>query len=289
MEVRRCEACGEPLPLQRGRGRPVRYCPHGCRQRAYRQRQAEIRHGQALRNAPHLDLIYCAGDNARFTEIAAQAGFLIGIRSGRSAHGYAVRFVDVEYKRPNFEKHLRAVARHRPKYATVPDLSDTEVSAQDVARALKQYEQLSACCDIPLIVPKLPEQVALLPQDVAVGYSIPTKYGGVSKRMKPWHFEGRRIHLLGGSPHEQIDHYQKLSLCAEVMSADGNMAQLMATQFAKYWDQGHWVAHPARGTHTRDLYLECWRWSCATIRRAWGHLIALPPCQLTLISTEVRS
>jgi hypothetical protein len=288
MDVRRCEACGEPLPLSRGRGRLVRYCPHGCKWRAYRQRQRAFRSGQVQRNTPHLDLIYCAGDNARLTEIAAQAGLLIGIRSGRSAHGYAVRFVDVEYQRPNFEKHLRAVARHRPKYATVPDLSESEVSTQDVARALKQYEQLSDVCAIPLIVPKLPEQLALLPQDVAVGYSIPTTYGGVSQRMKPWHFEGRRIHLLGGSPHAQIALYQQLSLCAEVTSADGNMAQLMATQYARYWDQGHWVAHPARGTHTPDLYLDCWRWSCAAIRRAWGHLVTLPPVQLTLVATEDR-
>lgn len=54
-------------------------------------------------------------------------------------------------------------------------------------------------------------------------------------------------------------------LCTEVVSADGNMTQLMATRFATYWD-GDWVKHPARGTNTLDLYLDWWRRPCANIR-----------------------
>lgn len=284
--IKRCKACGNPLPLQQGRGRRLNYCPppKGCKQRAYRQRH-EFRNGDVLRNK--LDLIYCAGDNERLTRMAYEAGFLIGIRSGRSAHGFPVQFVDIEYKRPNFERHLKTVERYRPKYATVPDLSDQylrnrEVSLSDIERALKQYEQLSNYCQIPLIVPKLPEQLPLIPQGIALGWSIRTSYGGVSEEMKPWHFEGRRIHLLGGSPHEQIDLYRKLSLCAEVMSADGNMAQLMATQWAKYWDSGVWVEHPQRGTNTPDIYLDCWQRSCEHIRAEWGKIVELHPGQLLL-------
>ncbi|WP_220729502.1 XF1762 family protein [Streptomyces radicis] len=36
----RC-ACGRPIPLPRGRGRPPRYCTRACQQRAYRGRTAE--------------------------------------------------------------------------------------------------------------------------------------------------------------------------------------------------------------------------------------------------------
>lgn len=282
MLTRRCETCGEPLPVQTGRGRRLRYCPKGCKWRAFRQRQNEFRSGEAQRNKPHLDLIYCAGDNERLTQIAAQAGFKIGIRSGRSSHGYPVCFVDIEYKRPNFEKHLKAVARHQPKYATVLDLSEKEVSKQDIARAMMQYEQLASYCQIPLIVPKLSGQITLLPAHVAIGYSLPTSYGG-ARDVKFWEMEGRRIHLLGGSPQKQMEVYKTLSLCAEVMSADGNMAQLMATQFAKYWDNGEWVEHPQRNTNTLDLYLDCWQRSCTNIRREWGRFVELHPGQLTLV------
>ncbi len=233
MDVRRCEACGEPLLVQQGKGRRLNYCPppKECKYRAYRERK-QFRGTLPPRNKAYLDLIYCAGDNKRLTTIAAQAGFKIGIRSGRSSHGYPVTYVDIEYKRPNFEKHLKAVREHRPKYATISDLSSTEVSAEDIKRALAQYQQLANYCEIPLLVPKLPEQLPLIPTGIALGWSIRTSYGGVSERMKPWHFEGRRVHLLGGSPQEQIDLFKKLSLCAEVMSADGNMAQLLATQWA---------------------------------------------------------
>ncbi|GAA4869720.1 XF1762 family protein [Kitasatospora terrestris] len=33
-----CLACGDPMPLRRGRGRPARYCTPRCRQRAFRHR-----------------------------------------------------------------------------------------------------------------------------------------------------------------------------------------------------------------------------------------------------------
>jgi len=226
------------------------------------------------RNSHCLDLIYCAGDNERLTRIAHEAGFLIGIRSGRAAHGFPVKFVDIEYRKPNFAKHMLSVRRHWPKYATVLDLSEEEVSLQDVERALTQYREMAVYCEVPLIVPKLPGQVAMLPNDIAIGYSIPTSYGGA--RYPLWELEGRRIHLLGGSPHEQMDVYKTLSPCAQVISADGNMAQKMATQFAKFWQNGVWVAHPERHTNTPDLYLECWHRSCLYIRDAWARLTELP-------------
>jgi len=282
MKTKRCEGCGASLPAQSGRGPRIHYCSQGCKQRAYRQRKSEIRNVSVLRISSHLDLIYCAGDNERLTQMAYEAGFLIGIRSGRSSHGYPVHFVDIEYKRPNFEKHLKAVMKYQPKYATVLDLSEKEVSEQDIERALKQYDQLAKYCQIPLIVPKLSGQIDLIPENIALGYSIPTSYGG-AKDIKLWEFEGRRIHLLGGSPQKQLEIYQTLSLCAEVISADGNMAQLMATQFAKYWDTGRWVEHPQRGTKTPDLYLDCWKRSCTNIRSEWGRFVELRPQQLTLV------
>lgn len=272
MNQQRCKACGKLLPVQQGRGRHRQYCNDACQQEAYRERKGGEKRNKLLRFSP-LDLIYCAGDNERLTRIAHEAGFLIGIRSGRTAHGFPVKFVDIEYRKPNFHKHLLSVRRHWPKYATVLDLSEEVVSAQDVARALAQYEELSYSCEIPLIVPKLPGQIALLPGHIAIGYSVPTSYGGA--RYPLWELEGRRVHLLGGSPDAQMEIYKGLSTCAQVMSADGNMAQKMATQFAKFWQNGVWMPHPDRNTNTPDLYLDCWQRSCTNIRRAWQRLTEL--------------
>jgi hypothetical protein len=167
--------------------------------------QKDVKHpAMCYENPRTFDLIYCAGSNQALDRIAHEAGFLLGIRSGRtSLPGYRVQFVDIDYRRPDFEKHLRVVSKHQPKYATVPDLSEEYVSPQDVSRALAQalaqYEQRASVCETPLIVPKLPGQIALLPAHVAIGYSLPASYGGA--RYPLWEMEGRRVHLLGGVVH----------------------------------------------------------------------------------------
>ena len=89
-----------------------------------------------------------------------------------------------------------------------------------------------------------------------------------------WELAGRRVHLLGGSPRKQWQASLHLSAIAEVMSADGNDAQTMATRHAEYWQHGKWVNRPHVSQHERDLYRECWQWSCCTLRQRWLSLVA---------------
>ena len=173
-------------------------------------------------------------------------------------------------KKPNFEKHLEVVKKYRPKYATVADLSEEHVSEDDIERALRQLEQISVYCDVPLIVPKLPGQIKMLPPEVAIGYSIPSSYGGA--KFPIWEMSGRQIHLLGGSPRKQLNAYLHLSAIASVMSVDGNYAQLMATRYGEYWERDKWKEHPGVKSRQKDIYLECWRWSCRNLLKAWQRL-----------------
>jgi hypothetical protein len=217
-----------------------------------------------------LDLVYCAAGNPRLVDIAHEAGWKLGMRSDASPMKYPPMFIDIDYKKPNFERHLEVVARYKPKYATVPDLSEETTSTQEVDRALKQAERLQQYCEIVLLVPKLSEQLALLPQDIAIGYSIPTSYGGA--KYLPWELAERRIHLLGGSPRKQMECYLHLSAIATVMSADGNYAQLMATRYGQYWERHKWPKHPGVKNKEKDLYAECWQWSCQNIYKYWQTL-----------------
>jgi uncharacterized protein DUF6610 len=210
------------------------------------------------------DLIYCAGQNRRLMQIALDAGYLLGVRSDRLDYGFPISFVDIDYKAPDFTQHVEIVKKHQPKYATVPDLSEIAVDEADIARAVKQAEQIAAYCETVLIVPKLPGQIAMLPPDVAIGYSVPTSYGGAQYPL--WELSGRRVHLLGGSPHEQM----LLARYVDVMSVDGNMAQKIAIQFARYWQAEQWIAHPERGQGKEDVYLDCWQRSCINIRQQWS-------------------
>lgn len=215
-----------------------------------------------------MELIYSSGQNRRLMQIAYDAGYLLGVRSDLDDYGFPISFVDIEYRQPDFALHLATVKRLRPKYATVPDLSEIATSEQDVARAVKQAEMLGAYCAIPLIIPKRSDQLALIPAHYAIAYSVPTSYGGASFGI--WKLAGRRVHLLGGSPHEQMKLYQAFP--DEVQSTDGNMAQLLAIKRAKYWQGKRWHKHPESGKGISDLYLDCWQRSCGNIHAYWRQI-----------------
>lgn len=215
-------------------------------------------------------LIYCASGNPLLVDIAHEEGWQLGMRSDASPMKYPPVFIDVDYKKPDFKKHLEVVKRYHPKYATVPDLSEIEMNEQDVTRALEQAERLQPHCEIVLIVPKLPGQIAMLPQGIAIGYSVPSTYGGAQYPL--WELSGRRVHLLGGSPRKQIQAYLHLSAIAEVMSIDGNYSQAQAVKYAMYWEKHRWHYHPLKEQNGKDLYQECWRWSCRNLLAAWKQI-----------------
>jgi len=217
-----------------------------------------------------LSLIYCGDGNPTLATIAIEEGWLYGFRSDKRPGAHCVAFVDVNFKRPNFERHLEMVAHYHPKYATIPDLSEQEVSQSDVARALEQAERLQPHCETVFIVPKLSGQIAMLPPDVAIGYSVPSGYGGAQYPL--WELEGRRVHLLGGSPRKQIQVYLHLSAIAEVISMDGNYAHGQAVKYAMFWQRHTWHYHPLVERKAPNLYQECWRWSCQNIRAYWQQI-----------------
>jgi hypothetical protein len=220
-----------------------------------------------------IDLIYAAGGNAKLTQVAYEEGWQLGVRSDKWHYPYPLTFVDIDYKSKDpvdsFERHITRVAKERPKFATVPDLSDKEVSELDIERAVAQANRLKDYCEIVLVVPKLTGQIEMLPPELAIGYSVPTSYGGA--QFPIWELTGRRVHLLGGNPHEQIKLYRYIQSMGQVLSADGNLAQKIAVERCKFWRQGgrvggQWVDWPVVGD---SQYYEAFRESCRNIRQAW--------------------
>jgi hypothetical protein len=218
-----------------------------------------------------IDLIYTSGDNAILASMTQASNWLVGMRSDKYAT-LPIEFLDIDYKKPDFKRHVLMAEQHRPTYAIVPDLDERATSQQDVMRALRQIDRLSLYCETVYLVPKLSKQLTLIPLDIPIAYSLPSSNGAAQYGV--WKLAGRRIHLLGGNPHEQMRLYRLAEQYGyQVISADGNMAQKMAFQFGKYWEASTWMKHSRHGLQERDVSYECIQLSLRNIRQAWINML----------------
>jgi O-succinylbenzoate synthase len=222
-------------------------------------------------------LVYCAGSNRRFDEIALTAGYVLGAQLPRTVY-FPLWMADQDWKRPNRSRYMAALAEHRPTVATVLDWERDE----QLPEVLDWAEEAAQHVERVMIVPKVVGRVGRIPRriggaDVVLAYSVPTRFGGSSVPL--WEMAGWPIHLLGGSPHVQMRCWQHLSPIADVVSADGNLAQKMATQWCQFWVNGsagyannRWWPTLTEADGTRweqNGPYEAFRRSCANITAAW--------------------
>lgn len=222
-------------------------------------------------------LIYCASGNARFAGIAISAGYKYGSQLPGTVY-FPLHFADQNWKRPDKGAYLAALATHWPYMASVLDWERPDQLSEVLAWA----EDASQFVEVVMIIPKVQGGVGLLPRviggkPVRLGYSVPTRHGGTELPL--WEFNGWPVHLLGGSPGQQM----KLSQYLNVVSADGNMAHKMATQHCAFWQPGRkpfsngWSslkqasggARWGDGTSSAGAPYEAFRRSCENIMEAW--------------------
>lgn len=216
-----------------------------------------------------LALIYCSDGNAAFRQIATECGWLNGARLPGTVHGGALYFADQEWKEPDRKKYMAALARHCPHMATVLDWEREEQWpevwewAQEAAQWVRQVviiPKVSGCLD------QIPESVG--GAAVVLGYSVPTSYG--ASPVPLWEFARRPVHLLGGSPHRQME----LTGYLNVVSVDGSMTQ-QQSRAGRFWrrergSKGHWIQLSEIGVTLRNnAHHEAFRRSCINIRATW--------------------
>ena len=226
-------------------------------------------------------LIYCGGGSPRLVRIALDAGFRYGVRLPDTVYG-PLYFADQDWKRPNRAAYMAALALHRPVMATVIDWERDE----QLPDVLDWAEEAGQHVERVLIVPKVTGGIPRLPRrvggkDVVLAYSVPTRYGGT--QLGAWEFVGWPVHLLGGSPHAQMKIWAHLRCVADVVTADGNMMQKMATRWCQYWMPGNaraasnrWWPTLIEADGTRwpeDGPYEAFRRSCVNIVAAWQSLV----------------
>lgn len=216
----------------------------------------------------HIELIYCAAGNPRFAEIAIRYGFKYGAQLPNKIY-YAPHFVDQNWKKPNREKYMAALAEYRPAIATVLDLERDDQLNEVMNWANEAAQYVS---EAVIIIPKAMSIIHCLPdvlrgKQVRLGYSVPTKFGGTC--VPVWEFGKRPAHLLGGSPSEQI----KLKSYLNVQSTDGNYVQKAAIDYGNSWlvDQG-WSYGAEMGLWERqseDAMYKAFELSLMNIRAVW--------------------
>ncbi len=251
-------------------------------------------------------LIYCGGGNPRFYEISKAAGFEYGARLPDTVYG-PLHFADQNYHTPNREKYMAALAKHKPVIASVLDLESEDQLPEVLSWAEEAAQYVQRIMLIPKvfsIIPQLPTRINNT--EVILGYSVPTKYGGTEVPI--WEFTGWPVHLLGGSPHMQIklagytldysggrgkfSRYELPSVTVfdtgQVISIDGNMTNLMATQHCQFWTPGTACNANNRfwptlreandgvtwgdGSATADAPYEAFKRSCKNIMETWQKL-----------------
>lgn len=205
-------------------------------------------------------LIYCAGKNVRLDDIAIKAGFMVGAQLPCTTY-LPLYFADQNWKKPDRTAYLAALEKHQPYMATVLDLE----RLNQLDEVLAWAEDAAQWVAVVIIIPKAQGIISRLPRSIGgrpvrLGFSVPTKFGGTE--LPVWEFAGWPVHLLGGSPHRQM----AIARYMDVQSADGNVINLAATNFCKYWQDGRWYSiTPRQG----DAPYEAFRRSCENIMAAW--------------------
>ena len=215
------------------------------------------------------DLIFCGGNNQRLGSIAIREGFKYGCRLPNDKPFFPVYFADQNWKQPNKKEYMAALAKHRPSIATVLDWE----TLSQLDEVMSWAEEMAGYVDRVIVIPKVVNETHRIPltiggKSIVLGYSVPTRHGATPVPF--WEFEGRDVHLLGGSPQRQMSETDYLACIANVVSVDGNMMLKMATSKCLHWTRdksafGHW--QPAqRGENGVE---EAFALSCRNISSAW--------------------
>lgn len=213
-----------------------------------------------------MDIIYCAGGNKRFAEIAINEGFLYGTRHDYKPY-WKPFMVDINWKRYYWPDYARKIAEWQPVTAMV---ADYERPDQFNVMKIQSLELLALEVERPMVCPKFAGAVYDIPEWCVVAVSVPTSYAGYLPGIAE--LKGRRVHLLGGSPQAQIElikYYSRMGI--QVVSVDCNMHQ-KAAQLGTYFSGSKWKNMGAGKVSTDDAF----RRSCKAILKAMRALDTQP-------------
>lgn len=222
------------------------------------------------------ELIYCAGGNKRFADIAIRYGFTYGAQMPSTVY-HAPEFIDQNWKNPRRREYMLALKKHQPRLCTVLDLERPDQYETVIGWMIEAYWYTKKNLEAMIVIPKFSGAIECLLNEERIkhiplrfGYSVPTKYGGTTVPLVE--FANHPVHALGGSPQEQI----RLAKIMNVQSVDGNYIQKIAL-----WNQYlngdtlrfQRIEHTLK-PFTVDANYCAFEISCIVLKNAWnGHAL----------------
>lgn len=168
-----------------------------------------------------------------------------------------IGFVDIDWKKYCFVRHLETVAVHKPRITIARDIEcifQLESILKEAESLLEHSKQVALVPKDPNLNDRLSE---LIPKEFLLAYSVPTKYGGTAVSIESF---DRPVHLLGGRPDVQ----RTLANELKVYSMDCNRFTYDA-RFGDYFDGEIFRPHPTGG------YDICLRDSIKNINALWDN------------------
>jgi len=174
----------------------------------------------------------------------------------------------LDFKNPDSDSHGQMVLDLNPKYATVLDVT----AAGQLGSALKQADVFHEYGISPIIIPKI-DCISDIPKDFILGFSIPTPYGGT--QLSPEQFANRKVHLLGGTPKQQLQYYIRMQkMECTITSTDGNAASKAAAYGTIWQDRfGHEWTYKYKGVRG-SVYYQALEESLRNIWDFWQAVLA---------------
>jgi len=161
---------------------------------------------------------------AEYLRIAEKIGYKLGTRADQYESNHIdgseldISLVDNNFKEPDFERLWNVANMCDAEYVVVPDVYES----QEIPQVLDWGDQLMRAGRTPIVVPKTVFDFSRIPSSWTLAFSVPSGYGETDVPITAFD-TGHDVHLLGGSPQNQIEYATRaVENGINLVSADGN-------------------------------------------------------------------
>ena len=213
---------------------------------------------------------------APFALDAFRLGFLPGFREDCSYQQTQFTDLDIptgmldnDFRNPDLDRYISRFFEHEPRVGVISDAYD-HADVETYVAAAREIQASYPEAEL-VIVPKSRDLIDAIPDDLVLGYS-----RGYADRLahefsEPTDWRGRRVHILGGSPPNQLAVIQRLTQPtltdeppADIVGLDWNGLHRGA-QFGEFWTADGWDDSGRDAEHVTVR---------KTVRHSLGHLKA---------------